>query len=362
LSNSIPFELSEKTYNKLLKIKNEKGLSKNTWDEFINSLISYGNENNTNAKIIENIIRKNAITYWYESWVRNFSINLTNIWNDKSAQDLIHTKNHYTSALIIGRGPSIKKFNHLKLLSESNFKGSIVCTDGSLPDVLNAGITPDKFNLFVVTIDAQENQKSLYEHPVTLQFGKGIKCILSTTAHPTVHNAAKNAGMDVFWIHTLFDHEKGKKSFNQIQGIMTRAKNSEKKIPAIQTGANVGTSAWVIAWSILGCKNIGMIGIDLGYDDDISWKNIRYHGNPIPENIDMNSSAFKKAYPTVHNPDYGCNCKQDPLFQYYCNALKEFIQKTKDKINTINATEGGALFGDGIKCITLKEFLQNYNF
>ncbi len=338
------------------------GLSKDTWDKFLYALISDDNDNNTNTKIIENIFRKNAVSSWYESWVRNFSINLKNIWNDKSAQNLILSHNHTTSALIIGRGPSIKKFNHLEILAESNFKGSIICADGSLPNVLKAGITPEKFNLIVVTIDAQEDQKFCYENSITTQFGKDTKCIISTTAHPEVYNAAKNSGMDIYWIHTLFDYEKGKKSFNQIQGIMTRAKNNEKKIPAIQTGANVGTSAWMIAWSILGCRNVGMIGMDLGYGGDASWKEIRYHGNPIPENVDMDSNAFKLAYTTVYNPDFNCYCKQDPLFQYYCNALKEFIQKTKHKINTINATEGGALFGDGITCTTLKEFLQNYNF
>ncbi len=72
----------------------------------------------------------------------------------------------------------------------------------------------------------------------------------------------------------------------------------------------------MIAWSILGCRNVGMIGMDLGYGGDASWKEIRYHGNPIPENVDMDSNAFKLAYTTVYNPDFNCYCKQDPLFQY----------------------------------------------
>ena len=135
-----------------------------------------------------------------------------------------------------------------------------------------------------------------------------------------------------------------------------------KKIPAIQTGANVGTSAWVIAWSILKCNHVGLIGLDLGYDDSTPWDKISFHGYPIPTDVDKNSESFKRAYPTIYNPEFDCKCKQDPLFLYYCNALKEFIQKTKNKIKTINATEGGALFGDGIYCTSLKNFLENYNF
>lgn len=294
--------------------------------------------------------------------IGNFGVHLPNIWKDSSAVELKKIRNFDSSSLVIGRGPSIKKNNHLEVIAQSNFKGAIICADGNLSNILKAGITPDKFNLFVVTIDAQENQKKFYENEIVKKFGKKIKCIFSTTAHPNAYLAAKNSGLEVYWIHTLFDFEEGKKSFNQIQGIMSKSQNKMKKIPAIQTGANVGTSSWVIAWSILKCNHVGLIGLDFGYDDNTSWDEIRYHGYPIPTNIDKNTEIFKRAYATTYNPDFDCNCKQDPLFQYYCNALKDFIQKTQHKIKTINATEGGALFGDGIYCTSLKNFLKDYNF
>ncbi len=355
------FEISENTFKKINESKDSMGFAKKSWDEWFNSLLSISNDTKSDKNTIEQIIRKNASKSWYEEWVKNFAINLENIWNDPSASELSEIKNFDSSALIIGRGPSISKYNHLELLAKSDFKGSIICADGSLPNVLSAGITPDKFNLFVVTIDAQEHQKIFYEHELTKKFGKGIKCIFSTTAHPSAYQAAKNSGLQIYWIHTLFDYDEGKKSFNQIQGIMSRSKEN-KKIPAIQTGANVGTSAWVIGWSILKCNHVGLIGLDLGYDDNTPWEKISYHGYPIPTDIDKNSETFKRAYPTVYNPEFDCNCKQDPLFLYYCNALKEFIQKTQNKVKTINATEGGSLFGEGIHCTTLKNFLKNYNF
>ncbi len=70
--------------------------------------------------------------------------------------------------------------------------------------------------------------------------------------------------------------------------------------------------------------------------------------------------VFKRAYPTVYNPDFDCYCKQDPVFLYYSNALKEFIRRTQKKVKTINATEGGAIFGEGIKSMMLKDFLKKY--
>jgi|SaaInlStandDraft_2_1057019.scaffolds.fasta_scaffold27281_3 hypothetical protein len=356
------FEISENTFKKINESKDSMGFAKKSWDDWFNSLLSISNDDKSDKNTIEQIIRKNASNSWYKQWVRNFAINLPHIWKDPSAIELAKTRNSDSSALVIGRGPSIVKHNHLELLAKSDFKGAIICADGNLLNVLEAGITPDKFNLFVVTIDAQENQKKCYEHELIKKFGNGIKCIFSTTAHPQAYLAAKNAGLQVYWIHTLFDFEEGKKSFNQIQGIMSRAQNNEKKIPAIQTGANVGTSSWVIGWSILKCNHIGLIGLDLGYDDSTPWDKISYHGYPIPTDIDKNSEIFKRAYPTIYNSEFDCNCKQDPLFLYYCNALKEFIQKTQNKVKTINATEGGALFGEGVHCTSLKNFVDNYNF
>ena len=261
------FEISENTFKKINESKDSMGFAKKSWDDWFNSLLSISNDDKSDKNTIEQIIRKNASNSWYKQWVRNFAINLPHIWKDPSAIELAKTRNSDSSALVIGRGPSIVKHNHLELLAKSDFKGAIICADGNLLNVLEAGITPDKFNLFVVTIDAQENQKKCYEHELIKKFGNGIKCIFSTTAHPQAYLAAKNAGLQVYWIHTLFDFEEGKKSFNQIQGIMSRAQNNEKKIPAIQTGANVGTSSWVIGWSILKCNHIGLIGLDLGYDD-----------------------------------------------------------------------------------------------
>jgi len=40
--------------------------------------------------------------------------------------------------------------------------------------------------------------------------------------------------------------------------------------------------------------------------------------------------------------------------------LKEFIARSPPEVTTINATEGGAIFGERIKCMTFKQFLDRY--
>ena len=87
----------------------------------------------------------------FDDWVQNFAINLENIWEEPSAKALETDKNHKqknNSAVVIGRGPSIKKHGHLELLAKSNYNGSIICTDGSLINALKSGITPEKFPKF----------------------------------------------------------------------------------------------------------------------------------------------------------------------------------------------------------------------
>ena len=117
----------------------------------------------------------------------------------------------------------------------------------------------------------------------------------------------------------------------------------------------------LISWSILKCSPIALLGIDHGYSTDTSWEEIgRYH-NSIPDNFNADSDVLKKAYPKIYNPDFKCYCIQDPVFQYYSNALKEFIAKAPKWVKTINATQGGAIFGERISSMSFLQFLEKYS-
>ena len=143
---------------------------------------------------------------------------------------------------------------------------------------------------------------------------------------------------------------------------MVRAKNHVNGLPAIQTGGNVGTSSWFIGWKILKCSTIALIGINHGWEEDYSWETILSHGNnyDISKGIDRSSPAFDKLFKKIYNPDFNCNCILDHLFQFYSMAFKEFISRSPDWLTTINATEGGSIFGEKIQCMKFKEFLSTY--
>ena len=335
------------------------------------------NDNILSEDNSQKLIEESMAKLHYESfndWIENFAINLPNIWNESSAKKLspnndLEQKDHV--AIVIGRGPSIDEKNHLQLLANSDFKGSIICCDGKLIDVLNAGITPDKFpNFYVITIDPYPLAKKFYDDEIIKKYGTKINGIFSTIVNPEVVEQARKSGIKIHWVHSLFDYNEGKKSFNQISALMVRAKNHKNGLPAIQTGGNVGTSAWFVAWKILKNNVVGLIGINHSWQETDSWEKIISHGrtaqaNVYGENIsvEMNQDnpEFNKLFKKIYNPEFDCSGIVDPLFQFYSEALKEFISRSPSWLSTINSTEGGVIFGNKIKCIKFQNFLDKHS-
>jgi hypothetical protein len=310
-------------------------------------------------KVMENVYYENL----FDKWVQNFALNLNNIWNEPSARELTLNQNNSdenSSAIVIGKGPSLKKQNHLKLLAESDFKGSIICCDGILIECLKSGVTPDKFpKFFVVSIEAADDLEKYYDHELVRKHGKNISGLFSTVSDPTAIDVARKSGINIHWFHALFDYSEGKKSFNNISALMTRSKKQTNGLPGLQTGGNVGTTSWFVAWQILKCKTIALTGIDHGWNiDDPSELMILAHGGKNTE-IDESTSSFRRLFPQIYNPEFDCTCVVDPIFQYYGKALKEFIKRSPEWLTTINATEGGTIFGDRILCTKFSKFLKD---
>ena len=226
---------------------------------------------------------------------------------------------------------------------------------------MKAGVTPEKFpNFYVVTVDPAKNHVAFYDDPVVKKYGSKIKGIFSVVSDPNTVEVARQSGIEIHWIHSLADLNEGKKSFNYITSIMVRTKNHSKGLPAIQTGANVGTSSWFVGWKILKCNKIALIGINHGWEGDDPWELIvkDLHDHKKPLEMDKSSESFKKLFPRLYNPDLKSYFIMDPIFQLYRNVLLEFIERSPKWLSTYNATEGGSIFGKRVTTITFKEFLN----
>lgn len=358
MSSNSEFFLSEKVFLKLKKAKQKDGFSEKNWEKWFESLIDNNiDKENKMDLIVQKFFYKND----FEQWIKSFAINLKDIWKESSARELLKSNLTRESVIIIGAGPSLKKHNHLEILAKSNFKGSIICTDRSLIPALKAGVTPKKFpNFYVLTIDAYPTIEKYYNDDIVNLYGDSIKGIFSILVYPSVVDRARKAGINIHWLHTLFDYNEGKKSFNQISALMIRALDEVHKLPAIQTGGNVGTSAWFVGWKILKCKNICLIGINHGWEKEDSIEKIISHGNVGKKlELDHNSEKFNNLFPKKFNPEFQTYYVMDPIFQYYSSTFKEFISRTNN-LNTINATEGGSIFGNKITCMKFSEFLSKF--
>jgi hypothetical protein len=146
--------------------------------------------------------------------------------------------------------------------------------------------------------------------------------------------------------------------------MMVRAKNHTNGLPAIQTGGNAGTSSWFVAWRILKINTIGLIGINHGWEDEDASEMIKSHQREITqENVELikkDDPKFNNYFKKIYNPDFNCEAIVDPLYQFYRMALLEFIERSPLSVTTINATEGGSIFGKRIKSIKFKLFLDEF--
>ena len=85
----------------------------------IQSMTNSNNEKNNSIQMLLEESMKKIHYESYEQWVNNFAINLDRIWEESSAKELSKS-DPTSSAIVIGRGPSIRKFQHLELLRDSD--------------------------------------------------------------------------------------------------------------------------------------------------------------------------------------------------------------------------------------------------
>lgn len=312
----------------------------------------------SNQDNLEKVMKKTHQDY--NLWINNFSLNLNDIWNESSARELNsgiqHKKN---SAIVIGGGPSLIKNNHLALLAKSKYEGTIIIVDRVLKKALENGITPEKFKKFyVVSIEPYDGIEKHFDHKIIDKFGKKIKGLFPVISSPKTVSRARKSGIKIHWFHSLIDYNDGEKSFNSITAKIVKAKRGNG-LPALQIGGNAGTASWFVSWQILNCVNVALIGINHGWGEDDDPKKIISHGYENP-NIQVDKSITKIPFTKIFNPDFNCYCIMDPIYQFYSNALKEFISRSPKWLTTINATEGGSIFGEKIISMKFSEFLEKY--
>ena len=84
--DSLEFSVNETTYSTLLNEKRKSGFEDKSWDEWFKHL--FGIKHKSQQEKIENAANKFFYAKNFDQWVKNFAINLNDIWKDDSAKIL----------------------------------------------------------------------------------------------------------------------------------------------------------------------------------------------------------------------------------------------------------------------------------
>lgn len=284
------------------------------------------------------------------------------------------------SAIVISAGPSLHYNDTLSVLASSDYKGTIIAIDGSYVKCLKAGIIPDYvitldphptrivrwfgdpdleknlegddyFSRQDLDIDFRENSLRQNRENIALvdEYASRSKLIIASTAPTNLVHRAKAAGFDMYWWLPLVDNPNS-------EGSLTRKMYKLTKLPAINTGGNVGTAAWVFAQFWLKIKNIAVVGMDLGYRQDLPYNMTQGY----PELVQMlgEENVTSDLFPVIENPESGETYYTDPTYFWYRKNTLDLIANSGETL--YNCTGGGILFGDGVRQVGIQEFLSDY--
>lgn len=281
------------------------------------------------------------------------------------------------SAIVISAGPSVRRRDSIGRILAAKFRGTIIAVDGSYVACLRQGLIPD----YVVTLDphptrmvrwfgdhdfeAHAARDNYFERQdLDVEFRKGsvlrnrenialvnkhgskTKAIIASTAPPNVVARLQEAGTQMYWWNPLVDSPRAANS-------ITRALFELNRLPSLNTGGNVGTASWVFAAVALKIPRIGLVGVDLGYYRDTPREQTQTYHELLahlggPERIE--ECFVELAWPLTGEVFY-----TDPTYYWYRRNFLDLA--TKVSARTINCTEGGVLFGEGVACATLDDFL-----
>ncbi|MCZ7384094.1 MAG: DUF115 domain-containing protein [Candidatus Methanoperedens sp.] len=277
-----------------------------------------------------------------KSWMENLADNMDVI---KSNKDISHIpKQNGKDVIIVGGGPSFKEKGHIEILKHLKGK-TIISTDKMLIPLLKSGITPD----FVLSVDGHRQLIETFYESELFDAKLSTIGIMAIMVAPKVVQRFK--GEKIFFTPMIDDVDQ------PVSLSMALSHITKKSI--LSTGGNTGITCINLAY-YLGFKNIILTGMDLGYTMETPIEKSAYY--PVVKEVDptITPERYKETYVIEgYNPDFKINYYTDVTWKSHIdNLVQQSIQMSKDGVNIINATEGGALHGGAIKSMKLEEAIH----
>ena len=280
------------------------------------------------------------------------------------------------SAIAMSAGPSLHRRYMIQRLMALRYRGTVVVADGALGYCLRHGLVPD----YVVTVDphptwiirwfgdpelksrpdddyfrrqdldpalnTREHERNEELIGLVNRYGPKINVIIATCVSPNVTRRCLQAGMPLYWWNPICDDYDD-------PGSHTRRLFELTGMPCMVTGGNCGASAWIFAKAILERDPVAMVGMDLGYAPGTPLEKTQYYHELVKF---YPAERLEQAYIQVHNPYLNETWYTDPTYYWYRRCLLDVVKQAGWTAH--NCTEGGTLFGDGVECLELDEFVR----
>jgi len=289
---------------------------------------------------MKDLVQRLTFEKMQSQWMRNMAVNMPEILKGKDIKDL--PKHLNESCLVIGAGPSVKRFRQLDVLAQSNWKGIIICADKQLIPLLKRGVKP----LAVCTVDGEAIIKKFYDDPVVDRYKDDVKAVFSAvTVHPEV---VKRCPFEKYWFVPLWDSPLKVTSLTRTFHLMTQKS-------MMGAYGNSGACAWAIA-HFIGANPIGLIGVDYAYYTDDIRKTTYFESLKVLSGGDMEKLlGFYKRTKTWAGYEVVTDIYWLTYLQMFLPALN------KAKVTTYNLSPLSIITNEKVKGMRLEKFLEKFN-
>lgn len=281
------------------------------------------------------------------------------------------------AGIVISAGPSLHRRSPVRAIQQAGFGGEIIAADGALGYCLRNGLVPhyvvaldphptrvcrwfgdtdlelrpddDYFRRQdldpYVGIDERARNRELIE--LVNRHGPRTKLVISTSVSPNVTRRCLDAGMELYWWNPILDDVDAADS-------MTRALYRGNRVPCMGSGGNVGSAAWIFAHQVRAHREVALAGMDLGYAPGTPLEKTQYY----KEIQALFPDRAEEAFIEIRNPHLNETWYTDPAYYWYRQL---FLEMARDApCATYNCSEGGILFGRGIRFVPLAQFLSHH--
>ena len=265
-------------------------------------------------------INKDTQAYFAKKMVPNMLKNMKFIRESRFISDYVEKIPKDIPAIIVAAGPSLDK--NIDRLKEAKGKAFILAVDTAMRQLLKHDIVPDA----MVTLDAAK-PFSYMQDPALREIP--LFCILESN-------------------HEIMEFHEGVKIWFQGSSFLDKLfEKYDKKFVPYSPGGSVATAAFMICAS-LEFERIVFVGQDLAYQGDIT------HAGGEVSHVLNEDKGIKMIDGIDGKP---IRSRHDWII--YRDWFEESIEDMKDKIEVIDATEGGALI-HGTKLMSLQEVIEDY--